>query len=272
MRDPYSILGVSRSASPDEIKKAYRKLAHQHHPDKTGGDDKKFKEVNEAYQVLSDPAKRASFDNFGSAYNDGGFNGPFGGAQGGQGFGGFDFSDLFRGGFRTGRGGLEDIFEVFSDAFGGAFGATPNWQEPSKGEDVYLEVKVSKRDLGTQRVFEFKAKAACDTCGATGVAPGYGFKTCATCDGTGQVRQSTRTPFGSFTRVGICPDCRGKRQMPEKECSSCRGSGLTYAARRVEIHIPKDLGASYSIVMPKQGNAGKKGIPPGDLFITLAVK
>lgn len=263
MRDPYGVLGVSRSASPDEIKKAYRKLAHQHHPDKTGGDDKRFKEINEAYQILSDPSKRASYDNFGSAYNDGGF-------QGGQGFGGFDFGDLFRGGFRTGGGRFEDIFEMFSDAFGGQ--PAGSRQEQMKGEDIFLEIQITKHDLGAKRVFQFQAQNTCDTCDSSGIAKGYGLKDCQTCKGTGQVRQSTRTPFGSFTRVGICPTCHGKRQIPEKECSVCNGSGRIKSKRSIELHIPKDVSDGYSVVMPKQGNAGRHGVPPGDLLITLKIK
>src|SRR3989344_4875484 len=143
-KDYYQTLGVPRTASQDEIKKAYRKLAHEHHPDKKTGDEGKFKEVNEAYQVLSDPKKRSNYDNFGFAYNDGGF-------QGGQYGQGFDFSDLFGSRGRAG-GGMEDLFDMFSDVFGNR---QPQYEDRTKGEDLYVEINVSKKDLGTIRVVEY---------------------------------------------------------------------------------------------------------------------
>jgi len=263
--DPYTILGISRNASQDEIKKAYRKLAHQHHPDKTGGDDAKFKEINEAYQILSDPKKRSSFDNFGQAYNDGGF--PFGDAQGRQnGFGGFDFSDLFRGGFRSGS--MEDIFDIFS----GAFGGQQTRQESTRGEDIYLEVRVNKKDLSSTKTFEYQVYKECDECKATGLAKGAKIINCSTCSGQGQVRETSRTPFGAFTRVMVCQICKGKGRIPEKECSKCKGSGRTAGKKRIELHIPKDLADGYSVVVPQGGNAGPLGKPMGDLVINFKLK
>ncbi len=252
MQDPYTVLGISKTASDDEVKKAYRKLAHQHHPDKKGGNAGKFKEINEAYQILSDPAKRRQFDQFGFA-NDGAYGGqgnPFGGYSGGS----FDFSD---------------IFDVFGSAFGGGFGDRP---EPSKGEDIYVEVPVTKKDLGATRVFEFQAHNPCDVCTTTGVAPGAKLKDCDVCRGAGQIRQSVRTPFGTFTQAGICPQCLGKRQIPEKKCTSCKGTGRVEATRKIEIHIPRDIPHGYSIVFPRQGSAGLNGKPAGDLLITLKLK
>ena len=137
------------------------------------------------------------------------------------------------------------------------------------GERERLE---DQHDLGAKRVFEFQAQTGCDICDASGIAKGYGLKACETCKGTGQVRQSTRTPFGSFTRVGICPTCHGKWQVAEKECSICNGSGRIKTKRTIELHVPKDISDGYSIVMPKQGNAGKHSVPPGDLLITLVLK
>jgi len=272
-KDPYTILGVGRSASADDIKKAYRKLAHRFHPDKSGGDEAKFKELNEAYQVLSDPKKRSNFDNFGFAYNDGGFQGgPFGGAQGKQ--GSYDFSnfwDIF-GGSRDGyqqSGGIEDFFDVFSDAFGGARHTQP---DSVKGEDVYLEVIINKKDLDQHRIFEFEAQKTCDECKATGLAKGAKMINCKTCGGTGQVRQQTRTPFGSFTRVGVCATCAGKRKLPEKTCDKCNGETRIPGKRKLELHLPKDLADGYTIIIPKGGNAGREGKPAGDLIITLRLK
>jgi len=267
-RDPYTILGVPRNASSDDIKKAYRKLAHQYHPDKSGGDEAKFKEVNEAYQVLSDPKKRANFDNFGFAYNDGGFQG---GGQGGN----YDFNnfwDIFggsRGGYQQ-SGGFEDFFDVFSGAFGG--GTSYGQQEAPKGEDMYLEVQVSKKDLGQKRVFEFDAYNQCETCGATGMAKGSKMVDCKNCGGTGQVRHSQRTPFGAFTRIGICSTCKGRKKFPEKECEDCKGETRLKGVRKLELHIPKDLENGYTIVIPKGANAGREGRPAGDLIISLKVR
>ncbi|HYU64793.1 MAG TPA: DnaJ domain-containing protein [Candidatus Paceibacterota bacterium] len=265
-RDPYTTLGISRNATVEEIKKAYRKLAHQHHPDKTGGDDKKFKEINEAYQILSDPKKRSSYDTFGHAYNDGGF-------QNGQeqtGFGGgFDFNDIFNrgGGFHS--GGFEDIFDLFSDAFSTG---TRYQEEPLKGEDIYLEVPLIKKDLSSKKIFEFEIYKECPVCSATGLAKGAKLKDCEVCKGAGQIRQTSRTPFGSFTRVAICQVCRGKRKIPERVCDECRGEGRIVARKQMEIHIPKSVDDGYTIVVPKGGNVGKEGKPAGDLIITLRMK
>lgn len=263
-KDPYTILGVPRTASPDDIKKAYRKLAHQYHPDKQGGNEAKFKEVNEAYQILSDSKKRESFDQFGFAYNDGGF-------RGGQEYA--DFSDIFGGGFRGGQGGgFESIFEAFSEMMGNQQ-ARPSYQEEArKGEDLYMEVQLHNRDLGTTKVFEYGILDACSDCGGNGVEKGHKMINCANCEGTGQVRQTTKSAFGVFTRIGVCPKCHGKRRMPEKECHSCKGDGRAKVKKKIEIRIPDSLDDDYTIVVPKGGNAGKENRPAGDLIIQLKLK
>lgn len=248
--DPYTILGVSRSASADDIKKAYRKLAHQHHPDKKGGNEAKFKEVNEAYQTLSDPDKRARYDQFGHAGAGG-----FGGGQ----YQDFDFSQ-----FRGGGGGFENIFDMFGGAFGGA-----QRQRAEKGEDVYLEIPITKKDLGERKIYEFEVFGACDTCDASGVAPGSKRVECSQCKGSGQVRQAVRTPFGTFAQVGVCSKCRGDGEIPEKLCPTCGGQGRTKTKRKLELHIPKSVSGRYLIAFPQEGNAGPEGAPPGDLMITL---
>ncbi len=266
-KDPYTILGVARNASGEDIKKAYRKLAHQFHPDKSGGDEAKFKELNEAYQVLSDPKKRANFDNFGFAYNDGGFQG----GQGGANYDANNFWDIFggsRGGYQQ-TGGFEDFFDVFSDAFGGA---RHTQQDSVKGEDIYLEVTINKKDLDQRRIFEFEAQKSCDTCKATGLAKGAKMVDCKTCGGTGQVRQQTRTPFGSFVRVAVCMTCQGKRKLPEKVCDTCNGETRIPGKRKLELHLPKDLADGYSIAIPRGGNAGREGKPQGNLVINLKLK
>lgn len=278
-KDYYQVLGVSRTASPDDIKKAYRKMAHQYHPDKQGGNEAKFKEVNEAYQVLSDPKKRESYDNFGSAYNDGAFQGgpfnhsqggPFDHTQGGQEYA--DLGDIF-GGFRGGgRGGFEDIFEAFSEMMGGGYARPSPQQESHKGEDIYMEAKISKKDLGTTKIFEYNILDKCEDCGGNGTEKGYKLVNCVNCGGTGQVRQVSKSAFGVFTRIGVCPKCNGKRKLPEKECHICSGSGRVKTKRKMEIRIPDNLETNYAIIIPKGGNAGKDGKEQGDLVINLKVK
>lgn len=256
MSDPYTTLGVSKNASADEIKKAYRKLAHQHHPDKKGGDEKKFKEINEAYQILSDPEKKSRFDQFGHA----GANGGFGG---GQGFGGFDFSG-FQGGF---SGGFEDIFDMFT---GGGMGGSH--REPAKGEDLHIELQISKKDLGQIRKIEFDVQKPCNECSGSGVAKGHGLKTCETCKGAGRVQQNVRTLFGTFSAASVCGECKGKGKIPEKICSECKGHGRVKGKRSMEIHIPEKIEDGYTIIVPKGGNAGPEGKPAGDLVIQLRVR
>lgn len=261
-KDYYTTLGVSRTASDDEIKKAYRKLAHQHHPDKQSGNETKFKEINEAYQVLSDPKKRESYDNFGSAYNDGGF-------RGGQEYS--DFSDIFRG-FSGGRGGFENIFDAFSEMMGESY-ARPSYQEePRKGEDIYMEVSLSKRDLGTTKIFEYSIMDKCGSCEGSGLEKGYKMVNCGTCDGVGQVRQTTRSPFGTFTSIGVCPKCKGKRRLPERECHNCSGSGRVKSKKKIEIRIPENIENGYTVVIPKGGNIGKEGTSAGDLMVGLKIR
>jgi len=248
--DPYSVLGVSRTASADDIKKAYRKLAHQYHPDKKHGDEAKFKEVNEAYQVLSDPEKKARFDRFGSAEGPG-FDA--GGAAGG--YQDFDFSGS----------GFESIF----DMFGGGFSAAR--QRPEKGEDLHLQVSVGKSDLGKRKVYEFEAMESCGECRGTGAESGE-LAVCGTCHGQGRVRQAVRTPFGTFAQVTACRDCGGDGSVAKKKCGACNGAGRIKAKRKLELHIPDGITDRYLVAFPQEGNAGLQGTPPGDLLVTLRMK
>lgn len=250
--DPYTILGVGNNASADDIKKAYRKLAHKHHPDKKGGDEARFKEVNEAYQLLSDPDKRARYDRFGHAGAQNGFGGGQAGAQ--------DFN------FDFGGGGFESIF----DMFGGGMGVQPRRAE--KGEDLHLEITLGKRDFGQRKVYEFEAFEACTTCSGSGIPPGASRITCTQCKGQGRLRQAVRTPFGTFTQVTTCPACQGEGNIPEKLCTTCNGSGRIKRKRKLELRIPEDIDDHYLVVMPKEGNAGPQNAPAGDLLITLRVR
>lgn len=249
--DPYTTLGVSRSASAEEIKKAYRKLAHQHHPDKKGGNEARFKEINEAYQVLSDPNKKARYDRFGSAEGPAGFGGQQGGFQD------FDFSGM--------GGGFESIF----DMFGGGMGAQR--QKPEKGEDLQLHMTIGKGDLGKRKVYEFEAFSPCIECGGSG-ARGGKMKACGQCKGQGRVRQAVRTPFGTFAQVVVCPECGGDGEVPQHVCDECGGAGRRKGKRTLELHIPNHIDGRYLIAFPKEGNAGPQGTPPGDLLITLFPK
>ncbi len=264
-KDYYMILGVPRTADQDDIKKAYRKLAHEHHPDKKTGNEDKFKEVNEAYQVLSDPQKRSNYDNFGFAYNDGGFSGQ-------QGQGGYSQEDIWNmfGGQGGRRGNAEDIFDMFSEMFGGF--RQPQYDQERKGEDLFVEVTIGKKDLGTTRMLEYDIQDACQECEGKGVARGYKIITCQTCKGAGQVRQTTKSGLGYFARVSVCPTCGGKGQMPEKECTACKGSGRAKARKTLEIRVPNDLQSSYNVVVPHGGNAGRGGQGPGDLVVNIKIK
>lgn len=261
-KDYYTILGVPRTASEEEIKKAFRKLAHEHHPDKKTGNEEKFKEINEAYQILSDPKKRSNYDNFGFGYSDGGF-------QSGYDFGQNNFWDFF-GGSQGRTGGAEDLFEMFSDVFGGF--RQPRQEEESKGENLYLELTINKKDLGTNKTVEYEAFGTCNECEGKGVAKGYKIVNCNTCHGTGQVRQTSRSALGMFTRIGVCNTCRGKGRMPEKECARCKGAGRVKTKKKLEIRIPENIENNYNIVIPKSGSTGKAGKPSGDLVLNIRIK
>jgi molecular chaperone DnaJ len=266
-KDYYAILGVPRTATAEEIKKAYRKLAHEHHPDKKSGNEDKFKEVNEAYQVLSDSQKRSNYDNLGYAYNDGGFNGA---GQGGYNFSQEDIWNMFGGSPGGRRGNSEDIFEMFSEMFGGY--RQPQHDQERKGEDLFIEVTVSKKDLGSTRVLEYDIQDICEECAGQGVAKGHKIITCQTCKGAGQVRQQARSGFGVFSTITVCPTCRGRGKYPEKECPTCKGGGRAKARKSLEVRLPANLPHSYNVVVPQGGNAGKGGQPPGDLVVNIKVK
>jgi molecular chaperone DnaJ len=244
--DPYTTLGVNKNASADEIKKAYRKLAHQHHPDKKGGNEAKFKEINEAYQILSDPDKKSRYDRFGDSgggqYQD--FN--------------FDFGGM--------GGGFENIFDMFS---GGGF--SQSRQRPEKGEDLHLQVSVSKSDLGKRKVYEFEAFSVCDDCDGTG-AEDCRLTTCSACKGQGRVQKAVRTPFGTFSQVVMCSDCGGDGRIAAKKCEECRGAGRIKTKRKLELHIPTSIQDRYLVAFPQEGNAGLEGVPSGDLLVTIRVK
>lgn len=262
MKDYYSILGIERGASEEEVKKAFRTLAHKYHPDKKGGDEAKFKEVSEAYAVLSDSKKRAQYDQYG-AYNSGGQAG---------GFGGFDFSDFaknFQGfeGFANGQGGVEfDIGDVFGDFFGGG-------KRARRGRDISMDVEIPFRDavFGTERRILVTKMALCDTCTGTGAKKGSSMVSCATCNGKGQIRESRNTFFGTFASTRTCPSCKGRGETPKDVCTDCRGEGALRKQEEVHVVLPAGINDGEMIRMPGRGEA-LPGAQSGDLYIKVHVK
>lgn len=252
-KDYYSTLGVSKTATKDEIKRAYRKLAHEHHPDKKSGNEAKFKEVNEAYQVLGDEQKRSKYDQFGTGFNDnaGGFGGGgFGG--GGQGFGDFDF-----GGFS----GFEDIFDVFG---GGGKSKT----RARRGRDIKLDLGVDLEDSvhGKETEIKFKKLTLCKKCSGRG---GFDPESCARCSGTGQVKQTLNTMFGSFAQVVPCSKCHGAGKSFKKTCGDCGGEGRHHETTSFKMKIPKGILEGEIIKFIGDGEAGVNGAQAGDLFIQV---
>ncbi len=262
MKDYYKILGVEKNASEEEIKKAFRKLAHQHHPDKQGGNEGKFKEANEAYQVLSDKQKRAQYDRFGTA--DAGFGGFGGGAQG---FEGFDFSGFSAGGQ---NGDLGDIFESFFEGLG-VQSRRPTYR---KGSDLEMSMEISLEDAfrGITREVSFDTFIVCAKCSGKGGDLSAGTKNCATCNGRGEVREERRTFFGNFAQNRVCPTCNGHRQVPNKPCSECKGSGRTKGARKVRVEIVSGVQNGQIVKMAGAGETGEKGSGNGDLYLHIKIK
>ncbi len=260
-KDYYKILGVSKNASQDEIKKAFRKLAHQHHPDKEGGDSSKFKEASEAYSVLSDEKKRANYDQFGSAdMGQGGF-------QGGQGFGGFDFS-----GFQGGFGGGEEGFDL-GDLFGGIFGGGGRGRGQSRrGSDIAVDVELSFKDsvYGVEKKILLHKNSACGRCNGAGNEPGTDFKTCDNCKGKGQIKDVRQSIFGSIAVNRQCEICLGVGKIPKEKCKQCKGSGIEHKKEEINVRIPAGVENGETVRLTGAGEAISGG-PSGDLFIRIHV-
>lgn len=260
-RDFYEVLGVKKGASEDELKKAYRKLAKENHPDLHPGDkecEARFKEINEAYEVLSDPDKRAKYDQFGHAAFDPsqGFGG--GGFGGFEGFGGFGdiFSDIFGGGF----------------GFGGGGGRNPN--APRKGDNLRatVNIKFEEAAFGVKKdVFVSKIEQ-CHDCKGTGCAEGTTAEVCPDCKGTGTVMSTKRTPFGMVQSSEQCPKCKGRGKIIHSPCKTCRGIGSVRRQHKVSVSIPAGIDDGQTISLKGQGNAGLNGGPAGDLLITVLVQ
>lgn len=258
--DYYEILGVSRNADKDELKRAYRRLARKYHPDvnKEPGAEERFKEINKAYEVLSEPEMRARYDRFGEA-------GVSGAAAGAGGFSDFGFGDM---------GGMADIFESF---FGGGFGTATTGRRrrtgPTRGDDLRLDLKLDFREaiFGGEKEIRISHLETCDTCNGSGAKPGTRPKSCDTCGGSGQVRRATRTPFGSFAQVTVCPTCNGSGQVIEEKCGTCEGRGQKQETKKLKIAIPAGVDNGTRLRVSGEGDAGKRGGPAGDLYVYLFV-
>lgn len=254
--DPYDVLGVPRDASADAIKQAYRRLARQHHPDANRGNpasEEKFKEINAAYEVLSDPEKRARFDRFGQAE---------------PGTGGFNFGNMGGPG-AGGAGGIEDLFEMFG--FGGA-GQTR--QGPQRGDDLRADVVLDLDDVmtGTTRTLKVERTETCATCHGEGGEGKGSTETCRQCRGTGQVRQVHNSFLGQVVRTGPCPQCQGRGRVILRPCHTCHGRGAVRAVRDVGVRIPPGVEQGTRIRVQREGAAGVMGGPSGDLFVFVHVK
>ncbi|MEK7644859.1 MAG: molecular chaperone DnaJ [Patescibacteria group bacterium] len=283
-KDYYKTLGVEKSASKDEIKQAFRKLAHEHHPDKKGGNEARFKEANEAYSTLSDDAKRAQYDRFGSSGpgfggGSGGGGNPFSGQAGG--FDGFDFSQ-----FTQGFGGSQniefDIGDIFGDIFGtggssgrGAGGARGGRGRSQKGRDMSIDIEIPFKDavFGSIRELRFSRTAACDHCNGTGGEPGTKIETCDTCKGRGKVQEVRRTFLGNVSTTATCPTCAGKGTIPKEKCKICRGAGVYDRQENLEVVIPAGINDGEMLRMAGKGEtlAGGGTGSSGDLYVKIHV-
>ncbi len=271
-KDYYELLGVSKSASQEEIKKAFRKLAHEHHPDKKSGDEAKFKEINEAYQVIGSEEKRKQYDQFGSAYNSaGGFNA-------GQGFGGgFNWQDFARqnssGGFSFNSEDI-DLGDIFGDVFGfGGGRSRAGRARTSVGEDIEIVLTIDFKEaiFGAEKLIYLEKNDTCDGCQGSGAEAGSKISTCPECKGAGQIRQTQRTIFGNIATNVVCGTCHGAGEKPEKFCSKCHGSGRVKNKKEIKISIPAGIDENQQIKISGAGHAGEKKIRAGDLYVSFKI-
>lgn len=260
-RDYYEVLGVDRSASESEIKSAFRKLAIKYHPDKNPGDkeaEAKFKEINEAYSILSDPEKKSKYDQFG-----------FAGVDPNAGFGGGGFSGA----------GFGDIFgDIFGDMFGGGFGGFGGQQRtrngPRKGQDLQARVTITFEEAyqGVRKKIRLNKQVKCHVCGGTGAKPGTSKSTCPDCGGSGQIRTQRQTPFGMMANVTTCSRCGGTGEIINDPCTSCGGTGREKKEVTIEVQIPAGIDNDSVVSVRGQGGPGEQGGPDGDLFVIVSVK
>lgn len=263
--DYYQTLGVERNASGDDIKRAFRRAAHKHHPDKQNGNEAKFKEANEAYQILSNKEKRAQYDQFGQTFEGGG--GP-GGTGAGPGFAGSPFGG---GGAQAGTFTQEDLGEIFGDLFG--FGRRSRSRVNKRGDDieVRLDLEFNEAAFGVEKEFEFSKLAPCEVCKGSGDTSGK-LKTCPTCSGKGVIRQMTQTILGAMARERVCHDCHGEGRIPTSPCQTCSGQGRTRITEKLKIKVPPGINEGQIIRLAGQGDVGARGGTPGDILVMVRVK
>jgi molecular chaperone DnaJ len=270
MKDYYKTLGVDKSASADDIKKAFRKLAHEYHPDKGTGNEAKFKEVSEAYSVLSDAKKRSHYDQFGSAGpgagGQGGYSGGFGGQGFGNGFEGFDFSQFTQG---NGQGFEFDLGDIFGDFFGGGGGR----QRTKRGSDIQVDLEISFYEsvFGGEKSIYLTKTSTCKDCRGTGAKVGTEMSTCSDCGGRGKVKETRRSFMGSFVTEKVCEKCHGQGKVPREKCSACHGLGIVKKQDELKIKIPIDIDDGETLKLNGAGEAISGGIA-GDLFIKISVR
>lgn len=255
--DYYETLGIPRDASKEDIKRAYRRLARKYHPDvnKEAGAEDRFKEISRAYEVLSEPETRGRYDRFGEA----------GVSSGGA--SGFEYGDM---------GGFADIFETIFSGFGGMGAGTTTRRRsgPVRGDDLRLDLKLEFREavFGGEKEIRIPHLESCQVCYGSGAKPGSGSRTCSTCNGSGQVRRATRTPFGSFAQVSVCPTCNGAGEVIEEKCEVCNGAGRKQETKKLKITIPPGVDNGTRLRVSREGDAGVKGGSPGDLYVYLFVE
>ena len=261
-RDYYEVLGVGRDATPEEVKKAYRKLALQYHPDRNPGDaaaEEKFKEATEAYEVLRDQEKRSRYDQFGHS----GMEGAFGGA--GRDFSGFDLSDALRAFMRD--------FGGFGGGFGDLFGSATGTRTrgPARGRDLQIRLPLTLEEAaaGAEKKVKVRVQIRCEKCGGTGAAPGTNPRVCSTCNGAGQVRQVQRSFLGQFVNVTDCPACGGEGRVVDAPCPACSGEGREERRQTFSVRIPPGVTTGNYIPLRGKGNVGPRGGPPGDILVVI---
>lgn len=259
-KDYYAVLGVDKKATKDEIKKAFRKLAQKHHPDK-GGDEAKFKEITEAYSILSDDKRRREYDSYGRTFAGGG---------NGQGAGGFDFNNFSgAGGTQYGEFDFSDMFSGFGDIFGGGSGQS----RTARGRDISIDIEIEFKEavLGSKRSVLIAKVGTCNVCGGSGAKKGTKMETCKDCGGSGRIHETRNSILGAFTTVRPCTTCDGSGKIPKEVCNECRGKGVLRREEEITIAIPAGIDDGEMIRLPGQGEAVKGGTS-GDLYVKVHVK
>ncbi|MFA5870587.1 MAG: DnaJ C-terminal domain-containing protein [Candidatus Paceibacterota bacterium] len=265
-KDYYKVLGVQKNATEDDIKKAFRKLAHQHHPDKKTGNEEKFKEINEAYQVLSSKEKRAQYDQFGQTFS----------AQGGPAYDGdgFPFGGFQNGGFNVDFDG-GDMSDIFEAMFGGSpFGGRARTSSRSRGADLEFVETITLEEAfsGAKKTIHFETYSKCARCSGAGFDTSKGTKQCGMCNGRGQVREEKRTILGTIASVRACASCKGKGTIPNEPCKECKGTGRVMGRKEASFDVPRGIEDGQVIKLAGQGSAGEEGMGSGDLYVIIRIK